>query len=256
MNRTSNFDPIYPVKSKLRTRQNHERQLIGRALNCISSALAIADVLSPANFQDLLCKRLFEIILEGIDKAELDLMSITRAYNKKYTEQKAYEITILVDHAILSSYVFTEALLLLEMDIRDKFAELLLNRERHAAKEAEFESAAIWKQCHDHIIHPDNDVFLAVDQLHAYLKTYFADQMDEYNELRDAIPKLVERIKKRAKTRKFLDTLTTLGADSETFEQKMSIKVLTDWMIMCMGGKNVPVDFHSTINDLNKKWNV
>lgn len=243
----------------LKSRTVLERGIIGSAICNISAALAAADILTETNFQDPLCHRVFPILIEGIDTLEIDLVDITRKYRKRYGEDKAYELTYLTEvseYGQFARFPLSECLLLLETDIREKFHTLLTRMEKQCAKASEFESASIWKSCADHMVHPGNDVFQAVDHLHAYLKSCFPDQMEDYNRLYEAVPKMAERIRKRARTRKFLDTLTVLEMESVTHEQRMCVKILSDWLIMCMGAKKLPENFYSTISQLNTTWNA
>lgn len=246
-----------PTPTLTKTRQTSERRIIGRAISNIPAALAVSDILTASNFRDPLCQRLFPLILEGVEKVELDLVSITRKYNQRYGEQKAYEITMLTEkYDDVCFYIMNEAILLLETDIREKFCALLSRMERENVQAEEFEAAGIWKQCHDHLAHPGNDIFKSVDHLHSYLKNYFPDQMDEYDVLRSAVPKLVERIRKRANTRKFIDTLTVMGSDTMSHEHQLCLKIVTDWMILCVSGQKLPEKFYETLTQLNSNWNV
>jgi len=188
---------------------------------------------------------------------ELDTISITRKYRQLYKEEHSYDIIMLGELASGRGFVMNEALLLLEMDIRSKFCALLSKIEKEYAAVTEFEAAAIWKQCHDHMADPSNDVFKAVDHLHRYLSSCFPDQMNDYNFLREAVPKLIERIRKRANTRKFIDSLTYMVSESnETHEQRMCVKILTDWLILSISGLKLPEDFYKTLNQLKSNWNV
>lgn len=237
-------------------RVKRERMLIGRALICIPTALAIVDVLTPGNFRDPLCERVFVVLLESVESMELDLMSVTRAYNKKFNERKSWEITNLTSDADTLLHPMNEALHLLESDIKEKFCDLMSKMERDCAQASDFEAAAIWKQCYDHLLDPRNDVFKSVESLQRYLQNYFPDQMDDYNELMKGIPKMIDRIRKRAKTRKFIDTITNLHADAMSHEHRMCIRILSDWLIYCMSGTKLPDNFYSTLNQLNTTWNV
>jgi hypothetical protein len=233
-----------------------EQNLIGRAITCIPSAITISDVLSPSNFQNKFCGQVFALILEGIDTMEIDLMSITRKFFKRHGEQKGFALTELADRAMLTSHVLSDALILLEMDMKEKFGALLTRMERECAAASDFEAAAVWKQCADHLAHKDNDVFVAVDHLHSYLTSCFPDQMDEYNQLRSAIPKMVDRIRKRANARKFIESLTAMVEDGQSHERRMTIKILTDWLILATGNMKLPDNFYSTISTLNSTWNA
>ena len=232
-----------------------ERQLIGRSINCIPSALTISDVLSPANFRDPLCQKIYPLILEGVEAQELGIIPITRKYFQKYGENNAYEITALYSRAEPSPTILELALSLLEDDMREQFLRILTRMEQVAAKAGDFEAAAVWKQSADHMASKSNDIFLSIDHLHAYLSACFPDQMEEYNTIRSAVPKLIDRIKQRKNTRKFLDSLTFLAGAELTPTANKSINILKDWIILCMAGLKVPEKFHETIHQLNLTWN-
>lgn len=232
-----------------------ERQLIGRSINCIPSALTIADVLTPANFRDPLCQKIYPLILEGVETQQLGIVPLTRKYFQKYGENNAHEITDLYSRAEPSPSILELALNLLEDDMREQFLRLLTRMERECAKAANFEEAAVWKQSADHMADRTNDVFQSIDHLHAYLSACFPDQMDEYNTIRSAVPKLIDRIKTRKKTRKFMDTLYLLAGAELTPDQNKTIRILGDWTILTMSGMKVPEKFHETIHQLNLTWN-
>ncbi len=240
--------------SHTQIRTQTERQLIGRSITCVASALTISDVLSEANFKDPLCKRLYPIILKGVQNVELGLIMVTRRYFETYGEAVAHEITMLVDRAEPSPSILELALLLLEEDMREKFLALILRQEQLSAKGSDFEAAAVWKQCADHLNDRSNELFTSVDHLHAYLSACFPDQMEEYNALRSAIPKLIHRIKERKNTRKFLDTLTYLASAELSPTHNKTINILKDWMILTMAQLKTPPKFHETIHQLNHTW--
>jgi hypothetical protein len=232
-----------------------ERQLIGRSINCFPSALTLADVLTETNFKDPLCKRIYPIIIEGVQSLELGLVPITRKYFKVYPDRDAHEITNLYDRAEPSPSFLELALCLLEEDMREKFLALITRNEQIAAKTSDFEAAAVWKQCAEHLASRSNDVFESINHLHAYLTACFPDGMDEYNSLRHAIPKMIDRIRERKNTRKFLDTLTFLAGVELSPVANKTINILKDWMILTMAGLKVPDKFHETIQQLNHTWN-
>lgn len=239
---------------QFKTRILVERELIGRAINDIPSALTLSDVLTEANFKDPLCQKLYSIILDGVDKAEFGILQVTRMYYEKYKEIKAYDITALSMLAHEDGTSLELALFILENDIREKFLELMSQKENEAVKSSDFEAAAVWKQCADHLTDLTNDIFLAVDHLYAYLRVCFPDQMEEYESLRNAIPKMVDRIKQRKNTRKFLNTLTRLAGVSLDSTSEKTINILKDWMILTMAGLKTPDKFHETIHQLNHTW--
>lgn len=232
-----------------------ERQLIGRAITCIPSALTLCDVLTEANFQDPLCQKVFPLLLKGLEKLELGLINITRLYTETYSEKAAYQITELTAAAESYPTVLELALRLLEDDMRDKFLQLLRLKEQAAVKDSDFEAAGVWKQCADHLADQANDVFTAIDHLHQYLSACFPkESMEQYNHLRGAIPKMIQRIKERKNTRKFMDTLTMLASVELSPEANRTIQILKDWMILTMAGLKTPDKFHETIHQLNHTW--
>jgi hypothetical protein len=246
-----------PTKYRLpqfKTRILLEREVIGRAITDIPSALTLSDVLTQTNFKEPLCEKLYPIILEGVESADFGLLYVTKQYYERYKELKAYEITALTLICREESTTLELALLILESDIREKFLELIVRKENEAVKASDFESAAAWKQSADHLTDMSNDIFEAVDQLHAYLKVCFPDQMEEYETLRSAIPKLIDRIKKRKNTRKFLNTLTRLAGVSLDSQSERTVNILKDWIVLCMGGFKLPEKFHETIHQLNHTW--
>src|SRR5690606_12395847 len=113
-------------------------------------------------------------------------------------------------------------LLLLEIDIREKFVKLLESYEKASVKVAAFEDAAIWKQCRDYLERRDTDIFDGVMNTYQYLKANRPDEVLEYEDLMQAIPKMIARIKSTAHTMTLLENLQRnakmQGARQELFD--------------------------------------
>jgi hypothetical protein len=226
-------------------RQEIEEEIIGSMLN--GFFLTPLDILKPQNFHDPLHRKIFELIAKNYATEPIDPVNISRLYKQAYTPPMTYRITELSQKAILRS-INKYCLILLEMDIREKFSGLMKSYEATSVQENDFESAAIWKQCIDHIVHPDSDVFLAVDQIYQYIKSLKPDEVDEYAEMMQAIPKMIDRIRRQAQVAHLMDTLKGHGIDKGGREDMLRITI--DIFLCLLVQSHIPPDLKSYLHHI------
>jgi replicative DNA helicase len=243
----------YPLMSSpLQLRVYLESQVLGAAIFTPKHALTILDILSEANFRDESHRKLFQILTTQSLKGELEFTSIALGWQGA-DGSASYLITLLDKY--LGGPVDQLAVTLLEMDMRDKFAQLLKKAESEAVRVQEFEQASMYKQCHTFLIDPRNDLFDAVPKLYEYLAQYVPEEMEDYKKLMDAIPKLIDRLRKRARTRQYLAAIASMPNAAVTHEQKISLEMLGELMTSCLSRATIPAHFISSLNDLkNNLW--
>ena len=211
-------------------RHRIEEQVIGLCL--LGRHMRPIDILTPRNFKNELHRRLFSLIVEMAPNEPVDIITVSRRYTLAYKELKAEEITQIA-HVCLEHAENHYCLLLLEIDIREKFVKLLESYEKASVKATAFEDAAIWKQCRDHLASKDTDIFDGVSHIYQYLKAHRPDEVLEYEELMQAIPKLIDRIKSTTHTMTMLENLQRnakmQGARQELFD--IATNILTTLMV-------------------------
>lgn len=223
-----------------------EEQIIGTMLN--GFYLTALDILKPQNFEGLLHRQIFEIIQKHHLTEPIDLVNVTRLYNKAHKPPMTYLLTELCNKLIPRS-VGKYCLILLELDIRDKFGELLGGYESASVLEEDFPSAKTWKDCRDHITHPDHDVFKAVDKIYSYIKHVKPDEVDEYAELMTAIPKLIDRIKRQVQVSHLIDSLRAHCFDQGSREDML--KITADIFLTLLVQPDIPADLRNYLHHIH-----
>jgi len=222
-----------------------EEQIIGTMLN--GFYLTALDVLKPQNFEEPLHIRIFEIIQKHHLTEPIDLVNVTRLYNKAHKPPMTYRLTELYEKLIPRS-VGKYCLILLELDIRGKFGGLIEEYEAASVLENDFESAAIWKECRDHIAHPDHDVFQAVDHIYGYIKHVKPDEVDEYTEMMTAMPKLIDRIKRQAQVSHLIDALRAHCFDQGSREDML--KITADIFLTLLVQPDIPDELKNYLHHI------
>lgn len=224
------------------TRTYLERQLIGGAIAIPYNALAICDILRPANFSDELCQRLMKVIAHLVPKGEFTPVDISICYMREFSETEAWKITELM-HGYIGGNTELMAISLLEIDLKTKFCAFLKGMETYHSKNQTFEIAGMYKNCLSHFEHPETDVLKAIPVIHQYLKQYVPDEMDEYETLMQGLPTRVDMIKSKAKTRSFLAILSSLGQGANTREQQACIETLSELITISLSGSKLSPAF-------------
>lgn len=225
-----------------------EGQIIGGALFSPANALQVIDTLSPANFKDPDNRQILSTIAEQAKVGDLSFPQIVLRYQRD--KAKTYVLTQRMD-AFHGTAVLPLALELLEIDMREKFVAELLRLETDKSKAEAFEIAAAIKQTRDYISHAGNDIFPAVDQVSDYLRAYLApEELAGWDTLRSAIPKVVDRIKTRARTQTFLQQLLSLPASADSHNQKTCLTIVTEITASLLSRKDIPQHVVAKLSDL------
>lgn len=233
----------------MKERKYLEECIIGSCLLLEGNAIKAADILTPANFEDVFCRNIFQIIRDRAGKKTIDVVSVTLDYHGRHKEFKAHTITSIVDRTP-ATHLDHNCLLLLETDIRKKFSDLLAAREKKYAVDQIFELAAVFKQCRDYIDNLGNDLFIAIENMYKYLQQYLKHDMEEFTELYESIPKMVSRIKKQSKVRILIAQLQSLASTENTYERQKLIDILTKSMMLVMSSNSIPNDLKNIVYHL------
>jgi replicative DNA helicase len=234
----------------MKDRQYLEECIIGTCLLSEANAIKAADILTPANFQDEFCRNIFHIIRDRAGKKTIDVVSVTLDYNHRYKEFRAYMITSIMERTP-RTHLDHQCLVLLELDIRNKFSDLLTAREKRYVNDQVFEMAAVFKQCRDYIESMENDLFRSIDNMYQYLKQYLKDDIEEFTELYESIPKMVHRIRKHTKIRTLIAQLQSMAATENTYERQKLIEILTRSMMMVMSCNDIPQEMKNILHHLD-----
>lgn len=192
-------------------RERIEGQIIGMCLN--GRFMICLDYLKPTNFKNIFYRRLFELMSEQYLREPIDPITMTRQYAIKYMDQRAVDICNLANE-YLGSEPSSYSILLLQIDVRAKFTDLLKEYEKASVNETDFESAAIWKQCTDYLDDPKTDIFSGIETIYTYLLKNKPDETLEFEALMEAVPKLIDRLKKQAQANLLIENLKRLSYDS------------------------------------------
>lgn len=235
------------------TRGFLESQLIGGALFSPAHALDVLDILSEANFKEDLHRRIFALLAEVSKTGDLSFPQLLLHWMRSSTD--TLPLTRLLE-GYQGQPLTPLALSLLEMDMREKFVELLAGLERQKSKEEAFELASACKQTKDYLAHPGNDLFESVDRVGDYIRAYLEpEELTEWNRLTAAIPKLIQRIKGRAKTQVFLANLMSLPAAAESYSQKNSLEIISEITTSLLSRKEIPQHVVDKLYELkNNLW--
>lgn len=226
-----------------------EQQVLGLCLE--GRHMVPLDILRPGNFSDEFHRRVFTIMGEMALVEPIDMITVTRRYTLKHKDVKVFEIMELenvCERRCENSY----SLLLLEIDIREKFTELLQAYEKDSVKENDFESAGIWKQCIDHLSNPGTDIFDGVSHIHGFLKSCKPDEVLEYEKMMQDIPKMVDRIKKQAQTSLLIENLKR-NCPLQGNREKL-FKITTDILLTLMISSEIHPDLANYLHHIQKDF--
>lgn len=216
-------------------RHRIEEQVIGQCLD--GGHISCLDILSPANFSVELHKRLFAIIAELAD-SQVDIITVSRAYHLRYKELAAEQI-VYIHAQLIHRGAHHYPLLLLEIDMREKFVKLLDGYRETSVKEEDFESAALWKECADHFADLRHDLFDCIGPIYRYIETHKPEETDEYRALMDAVPSRIDVIRK---TKRFAQLVTNLKVTNSFQGQRTDMmNAAADLLIhLCLSAKVHP----------------
>jgi hypothetical protein len=182
-----------------------ERKIVGACLH--GFWMSAVNLLKAQNFRDEVCRDIFEIVSAHCERIPIDPITVGKLYREKVNTIESIHTVLMIHHECEMLDVKMYCLMLLEIDMRTKFTQLLRRYEESAVKENDFESASIWKQVGDHIASPANDVFEAIEQGYQYIRHARPDEADEYEEMRKAIPALIGKVRSQARFFMMLENL-------------------------------------------------
>lgn len=250
------YKTIQPEISKYR--EYLEKQIISSAFFFPEAAFEMTSILSKGNFALKISQEMFQIIKESLDRGEAKHDFYIKEFNQKYPKENIVRLTEYMEHYITDNRVREKCIILLEIDIREKFGTALKQNELVAVASQDFEKATMWKQCHDYILDPNMDVFESIPRVEKYLENYSKDELEEFKELKASIPKVIDRVRGAERARRFIDTITRLASspDMES-ERRECVEILKDLMVTCVSRLPLPENLSSTLNELKRNaWQL
>jgi replicative DNA helicase len=233
----------------MKARTNIEEGIIASCLFTEANALLASDILSAANFQETVPQRIFSIIRDMAGKSPIDLITVSTEYFRRYNEYQYHYMAKISDKLIYTN-IQHHCLILLEIDIREKFVEILKTKEHYFAKAQSFEMAAAVKSCLDYIQNPSNDIFTAIQHVYEYLKQYLKENMEDVEALYESLPKLMDRVRSKSRIKNLIDQLNGIAAVQPTYEKQRMVQVLTDALITVISQNEVPLAYKQIIHQL------
>jgi hypothetical protein len=226
-----------------------ERQIISACLN--GFYLSPVDILQANNFKDPDHRDIFEIVKKYHLTEPINILTVSIRYREAKGPLGVYKLMDIAD-SYIGGDTAPYCLMLLEIDMRQKFITLLQDYEDSASESEDFESAAFWKQCREHIAFPENEVFTAIENTYKYIHHFRPDEVMEYAELMGNIPKLVDRIKSQTQVRLLVDSLkrqcNTYGHQRETL-----LNITTDILVALLIRSDLPTHLEPSLHAINRE---
>lgn len=178
-----------------------------------NSYSAVAYILSPKNFSVTVNvnKQLIWKAIQGLyPKHPINLMTVRRYVLDVNDVDYAVQLTEISNHIGCSSYTY-DALLLVELSIRETIQKELLILESNSISHSNFSSAATYKELKNHFDDMNNDVFDGIDGAINYLKSCSLEPGEKFfEEIQNAVSKKVRSIKNH-------DMVERLNGELEVF---------------------------------------
>jgi hypothetical protein len=235
-----------------------EKQIISSAFFFPSAAHEMSSILTQGNFSDSLCSKVYAVIRAGMDRGQLSPDSYMRELASIFTDQEPAAMLAYLDSHLIGESVREKCLILVELDMREKFGDALKQNELLAVAQGDFEKATLWKQCYDFITDPKMDVFDSIPKVEKYLSNYAKEELESFHKLQAAIPKMVDRVRGLERSRRMIESLTAL-AKSEDFEsdRRECVEILKDLLVLCVSRLPMPENLSDTLSELKRNsWQL
>jgi hypothetical protein len=235
-----------------------EKQIIAAAFFFPAAALEASSILNAPNFALKISRQLFQIIRHCMDHGLNTTDAYIREFWNQHPDTDPAQLMAFLEAHFQGENVREKCLLLIEMDMREKFGEALRQNELLAVANQDFERADMWKQCADYLADPKKDIFEAIPQVKRYLANYATEELEAFIKLEASIPKMVDRVKGTERARRLIDTLTGIAASPDIEPDRAEcIEILKDLLIQCISRLPIPNDLNHTLTLLrSNQWQV
>lgn len=191
-----------------------ERQIIGMAL--YGGFGRVASMLKPNNFtatEPYNHQYIWAAMGRLWPTDPVELLTVAMQLNKEkinYAHYIAHECDPLTVSGRNIEYY---ALVLLEMDIRQKLLQCLTNEQLKATSASNMDLLTILKQCIDLIKDSNHDLFQSNATIEGYLEAYAPATYTEYRKYSAAIPAKVAQVKEAAQVKTLFQHLYSLSRE-------------------------------------------
>jgi len=235
-----------------------EKQIIAAAFSYPHSALEVVSICMADNFKLRLAKILFKIIRVCNERGENTPDAYTKEFWVQHPTESPADLIHYIETNCMGDMVREKCIILVELDMRERFSDVLRQNELLAAANEDFEKATMWAQSAQYLSDPRKDIFEAIPQVKKYLSTYATDELDDFNRLEAAIPKVIDRVRGQERARRFIDTMTALATSPDfDAERRESIDILKDLLICCISRLPLPENLNQTLSTLkSNSWQL
>jgi len=239
-------------------REYLEWQIVSGAFFYPSATHEMAAILSASNFKIVFCAKVFQVIRDCSEKGIMTSDGYLKEIYLRFPKSDIRLISDLLETYNMGDMVREKCLILVELDMREKFCDALKQNELLAVAKSDFEKATMWKQCHDFLADPKMDVFDSIPKVEKYLSQYAAEELDTFRSMQAAIPKVIDRVRGMERSRRMINSLTSL-ANSPDFEpeRRECVEVLKDLLVLCISRLPMPENLSETLNELKRNsWQL
>lgn len=239
-------------------RQFLELQIIAAAFFHPEAAHEVMSMVGQGNFGQQNIQNLYACIKFCAERGDLSGAQYLKEVSIRYPKQSPADLLREMDANDMGGPIREKCLLLIELDMREKFGDALKQNELLATAQQDFEKATIWKQCYDYITDPRKDIFEAIPQVGKYLSNYAGDELEQWRKLETSIPKMVDRVRGMERSRRLIDTLTSLAASPNIESHRAEcIEIVKDLLVLCISRLPIPDDLSTTLSELKRNsWQL
>jgi hypothetical protein len=244
-----------PAQAEISPYRLHlERQIIAAAFLIPSAAMEACTILSAQNFKHKTAKFLYQIIRTCFDRGECDATHYHREIQLHNDKVDHDSLDWQINADFFDENIREKCVILIELDMREKFGTALKQNELLAVANQDFERATVWKNAFDFIQNPRKDIFQAIPELKQYLKAYAsAEDLEEFVKMESAIPGMIDRVRGLERSRRFIDTLTSLAISGDMEpHRRESVEILKDLLIQCISRLPIPATLNHSLTDLKR----
>ena len=203
---------------------------------CLSGqAIIPCDILIDKNFYQLECRQVFKIIKDNYLTTNIDMLTVYHIYMREYPKNKTLIISNMTHWTSVYSggnHIYNWCLQLLEMDIRTKCVSVLRTYYNRACTANDLDKQTNMKQALEYLDDGKNELFESIPIIHKFLKDNYPNDINELTQILDSIPKVIDRVKERSKTKTLLNKIKLLRVSSFNSVQDENLTMLSDLMEM------------------------
>lgn len=235
-------------------REHLERQIVATAYFMPACSVEMCTILNEHNFQHTASRFIYVILRTCFERGEAEKIYYLKEISARKSEINPTDVYAVLEEDFKDDLIREKCLMLIELDMRDKFGTALKQNELVAVANQDFPKAAVWKNAFDFIHNKDKDIFEAIPSLHQYLKTYATpEEIADFSKMESLIPAMVDRVRGTERVRRFIDTLTALAGSSD-FEpdRRECIELLKELLITCVARLPIPQDLNVKLTDFKR----